>query len=222
MKELLVVTLSILSMLGCVSRSDPRMNVNKSLETPRYTVSKVKGSCELRSYQAHLVASVSVDGDFDDASRAGFRALAGYIFGGNTSKASIAMTAPVSVAPERGEGERIAMTAPVSMSASGSGRWVVTFSMPSKYTLETLPTPKDERVKLSEQAGDQVAAIVFSGIASESNLTRHEALLRAWIKEEGLRADGPMVIARYNDPFTLPWNRRNELIIPVEVSAPQG
>ena len=72
MKGLLLVTLSILSLLGCVSHTDPRTNVDQSLETPTYTVSKVKGGCELRSYQPHLVASVTVSGDFDAASRAGF------------------------------------------------------------------------------------------------------------------------------------------------------
>jgi len=223
MKELIIVSLAILSLLGCASGSDPRANVNPDLETPRYAVSKVKGGCELRRYQPYLVASVTVTGDFDSASSQGFRALAGYIFGGNSPQRKVAMTAPVSIKAEEGkgtaQGERVAMTSPVSVTSSAEQTWEVTFSMPSKYTLDTLPQPNDKRVKLSEHPGEQVAVIVFSGRVTDESRARHEALLLSWLKEEGLTPEGPISVARYNDPFTLPWNRRNELLVKVKPGA---
>jgi hypothetical protein len=46
-------------------------------------------------YQDYIVAEVEIEGDFGSALQEGFRALAEYIFGGNTSKVHINMTAPV-------------------------------------------------------------------------------------------------------------------------------
>lgn len=223
MKELSLVSLAVLSLLGCASGSDPRTNVNPDLESPRYAVSKVKGGCELRSYQSHLVASVTVTGDFDSASSQGFRALAGYIFGGNSPQRKIAMTAPVSIQAEEGkgtaQGERVAMTSPVTVTPNPTQSWEVTFSMPSQYTLDTLPVPTDPRVKLTERPGVQLAAIVFSGRVTKESRARYEAQLMSWLREEGLTPEGPVTVARYNDPFTLPWNRRNELLVKVKPGA---
>ena len=223
MKGGLIMSMSLFSLLGCVSHSDPRMNVSQKLEIPRYQVSNVEGNCELRTYSSHLVASVIVSGDFDTASRKGFRILADFIFGGNRSNTSISMTAPVSAMPTtqiqaeqvQKQGEQIAMTAPVTTRPKGDRMWEITFSMPSKYSRNTLPIPNDERIKITTKKGEEVAVIVFSGLATQSNIDEHQHKLNTWLNNEGLLSDGPYVIARYNDPFTLPWNRRNELMVKV-------
>merc|ERR1711924_350016 len=71
-----------------------------------------------------------------------------------TQAEKIAMTAPVVTRPSSGDskGQKIAMTAPVVTTKSddqsdGGGYWMQ-FIMPSKWTLETLPTPTDPNVKL--------------------------------------------------------------------------
>lgn len=215
MKELSTLLFSIFSLLGCVSHSNPRLNVDQKLEQPAYTVTKVENNCEIRAYEPYLVASVKVTGDLDTASSRGFRALAGYIFGENTSQKSMSMTTPVAVS-SHAPNERIAMTAPVTTSAQGEKTWIVNFSMPSQYTLKNLPIPNNKTIKLYEQTAESQAVIIFSGLASASNLAQHEEKLRAWIKKTGINANGPVLLARYNDPFTLPWNRRNELMIKVE------
>lgn len=214
MRESLMILISTLSLLSCFSRVDPRLNVDEKLEMPAYKVITAEGNCELREYPPHIIASVKIKEDFSSAGRQGFRALAGYIFGGNTSKTSISMTAPVSMSPAV-QGESISMTAPVTSTPSGARSWEIAFAMPSQYTLDTLPTPKDPRVKLSERPSERVAVVVFSGFTSESNLSSQEALLKRWVEARSLQLDGPIVIARYNDPFTFPWNRRNELIVKV-------
>jgi len=33
--------------------------------------------------------------------------------------------------------------------------------------------------------------------------------------QKNLKAASSPQVARYNDPFTLPWRRRNEILIPV-------
>jgi len=114
-------------------------------EEPAFRVVLGDGAFEVRDYPALLAAEVTVGGSRDEASNAGFRLLAGYIFGGNTRRQSIAMTAPV--IQERAPGETIAMTAPV-IQTGGDSEWIVRFVMPGAYTRETLPTPNDRRVRI--------------------------------------------------------------------------
>lgn len=94
-------------------------------EEPAFSVVVQEGAFEVRDYPALVAAEVSVAGGRDEASNAGFRLLAGYIFGGNTRRQSIAMTAPV--VQERATSGTIAMTAPVTQSGS-DGAWVVRFA----------------------------------------------------------------------------------------------
>jgi len=113
-----------------------------AVEEPAFRTVLQDGAVEIRDYPALVVAEVTVTGGQKEAASEGFRILAGYIFGGNKRKQSIAMTAPVS---QRPSSEKIAMTAPVAQTQS-AGHWVVRFTMPSGYGLETLPEPNDARV----------------------------------------------------------------------------
>lgn len=186
-----------------------------AIEEPQYQLLQSDGAFELRQYEPVLLAQVEVDGEAGAARNAGFRLLAGYIFGGNQGQKKIAMTAPVTQAAAP-PGEKIAMTAPVTQAAAGPARWRVSFTMPRAYTLDTLPTPNDARVQFVTLPGDRRAVIRFDGFSSESNLGRHRALLEAWVQQRGLRPVGDYVSAFYNDPMTLPWNRRNEWWVAVE------
>ena len=186
-----------------------------AIEEPDYQVLQAEGAFELRQYGPTLIAQVEVDGDAGAARNAGFRLLAGYIFGGNQGQKKIAMTAPVTQAAAP-VGETIAMTAPVTQAAAGPQRWRVTFTMPRGYTLDTLPTPNDARVQFATVPGEKRAVIRFDGFSTEANLGQHRALLEAWVRTRGLQPVGDYVVAFYNDPFTLPWNRRNEWWVAVE------
>jgi hypothetical protein len=181
-------------------------------EEPAFTVAFREGEFEVRDYPALVVAEVTVSGSRDEASNAGFRLLAGYIFGGNTRRQSIAMTAPV--AQERVSGETIAMTAPVTQSGE-EGAWIVRFTMPSNYTLETLPTPNDARVRLVQVPAARYAVVRFSGLSRPGDVERRVVALREFMTRQQLQAAGPSSLARYNPPWT-PWfMRRNEVWIPV-------
>ena len=182
------------------------------IEEPKYAVSLHEGAYEVRDYQAAVAAEVSVTGDQRAAARKGFRLLAGYIFGGNRRHQSIAMTAPV--AQER-TGEKIAMTAPVTQTQS-DGAWVVRFTMPSAYSLETLPEPNDPKVKLRAVAAARFAVIRFSGLASRTNVEAKTAELVDFAKAHHLRAIGSALLAQYNPPWTLWFMRRNEVMIEVQ------
>ncbi len=121
------------------------------------------------------------------------------------------MTAPVA---QQREGEKIAMTAPVGQEAL-SNHWAVTFMMPTNYTIETLPQPTDDTVRLRAIPARRMAAVQYSGTWSQQRYERNLARLREWMKAQGLAAAGDPVWARYNPPFT-PWFlRRNEVLVPL-------
>ena len=183
-----------------------------AIEEPEYTRFTVDGAYEVRRYRPVIVAEVRVTGDMQAATNAGFRLLAGYIFGGNKGRRSIAMTAPVTLSA--GEGTRIAMTAPVTL-AGQNGDWVVQFSMPRQWSLDTLPVPDDRRVQLRELPERQMAVLTFSGFTSPSRVARKGVELTDWAVQRGLEVEGTPSLARYDPPWT-PWfMRRNEVMIPV-------
>lgn len=183
----------------------PKM-MYKSTETPAYRVEKTVGDGELRVYAPRIVAEVTVTGSRSGAINDGFRVLAGYIFGGNTGSAKVAMTAPVAQMPA----EKIAMTSPVTQSAL-NGAWVVQFTMPSEYTMETLPKPKDSNIRFVPQPSDRQLVLQFSGLASSAVLAQKETELRAIATANGLELGAGPLYYFYDAPFTLPWNRRNEV-----------
>ncbi len=175
-----------------------------AVEEPKYTVVRQYDGFEIREYAPYLVAEVVVPGPSEEAGNQGFRILAGYIFGKNKGERKIAMTAPVAQAPAP---TKIEMTAPVSQAATNGG-YVVQFSMPSEYTLETLPEPLDPQVRLKEVPGGRFAVIRYSGTWSERNYTEHLEKLERGVEAAGLRTTGSPIYSRYNAPF-VPWFMRD-------------
>jgi hypothetical protein len=180
-----------------------------AIEEPKYTVVRQYDGFEIREYAPYLVAEVTVPGPAEEAGNQGFRILAGYIFGKNKGERKIAMTAPVAQAQAPAPA-RIEMTAPVTQAAADGG-YVVQFSMPSTYTLETLPEPLDPQVKLKEVPGGRFAVIRYSGAWSAGNYTNHLQKLEQGVEGAGLHTTGSPIYSRYNAPF-VPWfMRRNEI-----------
>jgi hypothetical protein len=147
-----------------------------------------------------------------------FRILAGYIFGDNRRREKMEMTAPVNQRPATEDGENIGRAAPVTQeSGAGDRAYVLSFVMPSRYTLETLPEPVDSRVRLGREPAKLMAVRRYSGRWTWANYRKNEgALLRA-LAGAGLRPVSAPVYARYNSPFSLWFLRRNEVMVEVEV-----
>ncbi|SIO39063.1 SOUL heme-binding protein [Rhodovulum sp. ES.010] len=185
--------------------------VTRSVETPDYTLDLSDGTFELRRYPALVVASVTRPGARDTAVRAAFGPLANYIFAKERGGEKIAMTAPVTqVAPDG----KIAMTAPVTQEPARDG-WTVSFIMPAGLSLDDLPAPAGD-VRLAEIPPRRMAALRFSGQWSDANFEADTTRLMVWIEGRGLTAVGPVEYAYYNDPFTPPFLRRNEVMVEVE------
>lgn len=185
-----LVLLGLLMFLG-------RGAMASDIEEPKYELVRKYETFEVRDYAAHVVARTKVGTDYKESMSAGFRRLAGFIFGGNA------------------RGSSIAMTAPVASTMSGS-QWTVTFSMPSAYSMQTLPKPNDSRVELVEVKAQRVAVLSFSGWVGHDKMLEKEKLLREALGRAGLKAQGTAVLAQYNPPWTLPFLRRNELQLTIE------
>lgn len=172
-----------------------------AIEEPEFEVLQSNDEYEVRMYAPHIVAEVDVEADDGDPGRAAFRILAGYIFGDNEAETKMSMTAPVT-SQEGREGERELYT--------------YAFFMESEYTMETLPKPMDERIRLVEKPARVVAARRYSGSWSTSNYQKHESALMAALAKDGVALSGEPYLARYNSPFTLWFMRRNELLVEIE------
>ena len=180
-------------------------------ETPKYSVIKKQNEIEIRYYPAYIQAEVVVDEkQYQSAIEKGFDILAGYIFGKNVSKQKIEMTSPV----QASQSEKIAMTTPVTV--TGESNFTVAFIMPSAYTLETLPQPKDSRVHFRLIPARSLAAIRFSGFFRQDTIHKNKQHLSQWLQEQGLETEGDFIVAGYNPPWVPGFLARNEVLIPIK------
>jgi hypothetical protein len=182
-----------------------------AIESPKYQTINKDNKFEIREYEEFIMAEVEVDGDFSFALQKGFRILANYIFGGNTSKAHIDMTAPVT--QQAVGGEKIEMTAPVTSSPVQEGKkYIIAFTMPSKYTLENLPEPANKTISFRKVAGRKVVALTFSGNLNSKLASRKAKELETWLNEHNYATKSSFVFAQYNPPLIPGIFRRNEVL----------
>jgi hypothetical protein len=184
-------------------------------EEAKYTLIEKDGAFEVRAYDSKLIAEVLLDAEMSDATSAGFRLLADYIFGNNTAPSGksekISMTAPVTV---ENRSEKIAMTAPVAIQSEQKG-WRVWFVMPSHFTLVTLPKPNNPLVVIKPIAAKRYAVVRFSGWVDDEKMQAKLKELSTWLAVKKLTSKGQPELARYNPPWTLPFLRRNEVMLEI-------
>lgn len=190
--------------LYCASfENDKRGRSMSNIEHPDYQTFKSEKNIEIRDYCSMIFAEVEVVGPRKQAIGEGFRILADYIFGNNISTL---LTGEL--------GEKIAMTSPV-IQEKYMNNWKVKFIMPKKYDLETLPKPHSEKIRLVSFPAKRFAVIRFSGLVSDENIKQHTEELRNYCLAEKLLLIGDILLAFYNPPWTLPFLRRNEIMIEI-------
>ena len=201
----------------------------EGLETPAYAVVAAnRPGWEVREYAEFSVASTRRDRAVaasgiqiqqpSQPAAGGFQALAGYILGGRNV-----------------EEEKMAMTTPVLNSAS-SGQ--MSFVLPSKYWEEGASPPAPlpgSGVQIERKGGgaleqsSELACLWFGGFAGSDEVGRRKVQLLEAVgadsEWEAACGDGEaaveasIVLMQYNDPFTPPWQRRNEVALPVRRKA---
>jgi effector-binding domain-containing protein len=183
-----------------------------AIEEPAFTVEFKAEDYEVRKYEAFMVAETKINANFEDAGNKAFKILAAYIFGDNTAKSKIAMTAPVT----QKVSEVIAMTAPVTQLKTPDG-YLVHFTMPKKYTEKTLPKPNDNRVKIVKIPGRRVAVYKYTGSWSESHFRDSLKKFKAQLEKNKIQTVGEPILARFNSPFQIWFLRRNEIWLDLKI-----
>jgi len=179
-------------------------------EQMTYTVLEKYDKYEIRQYDPYIAATVQVNGRGKTWLNQGFRILAGYIFGGNETNQSIAMTTPV-ITQEK-LSETIAMTTPV-LAQEWSDTTTMTFSMPKKYTLATLPKALDSSIQFAEIPAKKFAVYRFSWYSTEKRVRAKKTAFVELLKKENIKTQGEPIYAGYNGPGTIPFLLRNEILV---------
>ena len=171
-----------------------------SLETPQYKLVKKYKKFEIRDYEKIIVAYTNIKEEYRQSTYTGFRRIANYIFGGNNKNMEIAMTAPVlTKLPSEGN---------IDLHE-------VSFVMPRKFDLGSLPNPDLESVKISERQLGRVAVFTFGGWATENRTKYFVNRLIKSLKDEDIGTYGEIMVAQYNSPWVPPPFRKNEIIISI-------
>ena len=210
-----------------------------SVEKPAFAVEKNFPTWQIRRYDPNVVVETSYKASVMDGKESSdaFRRLATYIgvFGtaNNTSNANnnpetIAMTAPVLMTQKS---EKIAMTAPVLSTQKNDNNnnsyFTMTFILPSKYrNIEETPLPNDPKVSLRQIPERLMAVTTFSGSCTPDVAAEKAKTLLKSIQEDNTYTFIPpenekdlyYEVAQYNPPFTIPFLRTNEIMIPVSRS----
>ncbi|GMH61306.1 hypothetical protein TrLO_g8716 [Triparma laevis f. longispina] len=188
---------------NAVSMEEMISRTPEGLETPKYkVVERFEGEgWEIREYNDYALCSTrNVEGF------SGFQTLAGYIFGKNVENRTMAMTTPVFMSPDK-----------------------MSFVMPSDYwgdeakLKNEAPTPLATSDVEKEAVGKKlVAALWFGGVSTKKISERRKAELQNFLDGCGGfgvgdgDGDDAFLVASYNDPFTAPWKRRNEILANVQ------
>jgi len=194
-KRIFLIVLFLVALVLIFIQINSVMAASKT-ETQTYRILKTEKNYEIRFYPPAILATViSSAKSYKELASPGFRKLANYIFGGNKSNKSISMTTPVHM----------------NINDTKSS---MSFVMPSAYTKDKLPVPNDPNVVISTTTEDYVAAIRFSGYASDSEIKKYTAKLKNALISNGIEFYGDFRFLGYNAPFQF-WNRRNEIIVSI-------
>ncbi|MGB1843666.1 MAG: SOUL family heme-binding protein [Thalassobaculaceae bacterium] len=180
--------------------------IMSNVEVPAYKIVKKEQNIEIRQYPPLIIAEVKTAGSRQDAIGDGFRILADFIFGNNEGEKQLSMNGPIT----QQQGIKIAMTAPVQQEKTDT-EWAISFIMPSKFSIDTIPNPINDRIKIIQIPSKRYAVITFSGRSTEANLTKHTNELEIYMNGSSYSKVGNAKYAFYNPPWTLPFLRRNEV-----------
>lgn len=168
------------------------------IESPNYQVLKKFDDFEVRKYDAMIVAQTETNSDvYAESSSTGFRTIANYIFGGNSSDQKIAMTSPVIM--EMGKQSKMS------------------FVMPNEHSFENLPKPNSKKVKIIQMKEKIYAVLGFTGYADDDKIEKHSKRLLQYMSSQDLKPIGNIKYMGYNPPWQV-LGRKNEVAVEVSYS----
>ncbi|AGB15532.1 SOUL heme-binding protein [Halovivax ruber XH-70] len=194
----------------------------RSTEAIPYARRRSVDGLEIRTYPQTVRVETTASNQ-----REAFRRLYRYITGANEGSSTLSMTRPV----ESRRGDSIAMTAPVRTetregaemqthgpSPPGDDKVRLSFYLPPSIDPESAPKPTDLAVSLAIDQPRTVAVKRFSWYTPAWRVdSLGRTLLRAVERAGYEPVDAPFLL-RYDDPWTPPFMRRNEVAVEVDAS----
>ena len=152
-----------------------------------------KENIEIREYNAAVFATVRSEGEIFKNRSKNFRKLAGYIFGGNSNSEQISMTSPVTMKQE-------------------ADTSVMSFMIPSEWSINELPKPNNEDIKFNSQEGFYAVTITFGGYSDSEKYAKYHQELVEFCQKHNLDYSEDSYLLGYDPPFKV-MGRRNEVLI---------
>lgn len=146
---------------------------------------------EIRKYSNRLAIET-----IENNQNSGFRKLFKYISGNNQANQKIKMTTPVTRVKK-------------------NGNMTMQFYLPSEFNEKNIPDSYDENVSIVMIEGGYYAAIIYSGRTTDKNFLKHTDILKKELVKDNISIESLPIRATYDSPFTLPMNRRNELMFKI-------
>ncbi|KAG0498106.1 hypothetical protein HPP92_002797 [Vanilla planifolia] len=172
-----------------------RIYITPDLETPDFLILKRTAKFEVRRYASFIVAETKGD---ELSGSSGFREVAGYIFGKNSTMETFPMTTPVFTVANDTELSEVS----------------IQIVLPKEKELSNLPEPCLEEISLRKVEEGIVAAVKFSGRPTEIVVRQKVKELRSALIQADLKPTGGCMLARYNDPGrTWSFMMKNEILI---------
>ncbi len=168
-----------------------------SYETAAYEVKEKDGKFEIRDYEELTLVSVSMNDAARSSENSSFRKLFKYISKGNSEK------------------KKIAMTTPVFMDSEGDEK-VMSFVLPKKVAEGEVPKPEDKKVKISVRKAATFAVYRYAGKSDLKKSEEAAKKLNAWLEDSDYTAEGELIRAGYNPPWTPGPMRRNEVLLEIK------
>jgi hypothetical protein len=183
----LFVLAALLSLLkaGCVT-------ARAGYATATYQVVRQDGKFELREYPMLVVAETPMHG-----ANNGFMRLFHFIGGENAAQ------------------QKIAMTTPVFINHADCTNATMAFVMPADLGTNGTPLPTRPDVTVTQMPAGLFAVLRYSGWRSAGNSAAATAKLTAWLAQNKLTPVGEPRLAYFDPPWTLPFLRRNEVMLRV-------
>tara|TARA_B100002051_G_scaffold81683_1_gene77988 strand:+ start:1692 stop:2279 length:588 start_codon:yes stop_codon:yes gene_type:complete len=164
---------------------------------PSFDILKKSKNIEVRIYKENIIAKTSVPLSDERIDNSMFRTLASYIFGENE------------------KGQRIPMTAPVT-TIKNEETYDMIFYMLNVENIEELPNPTNPNIEFEKLNLGKCASISFSWLTNDFRVKYYKKQLKKYIEDNGYTPISPFMLNRYDSPWTLPWNRRNEILVKIK------
>ena len=164
---------------------------------PSFDILKKSKNIEVRLYKENIIAKTSVPIEDEKIDNSMFRTLASYIFGENERRQRIPMTAPVTTIKNQETYDMI-------------------FYMLNVENIDELPNPTNPNIEFEKLNLGKCVSISFSWLTNDFRVKYYKKQLKKYVEDNGYTAISPFMLNRYDSPWTLPWNRRNEILVKIK------